>query len=152
MTSVTPVELPGASKAGKKKEIGPRSLEKKSMYIAYWECWEEKGTRRTCPSFLHLQVIKDRCYVHGAIELRQQKLAFLSNKDCSVSFSSKAGNEKPSTGYQMRNPEIVVVYALLLPGTARRACYLCNMCDLPQEIHPVMTTDYVYIWGIEMHP
>lgn len=43
-------------------------------------------------------------------------------------------------------------YALLLPGTARRACYLCNMCDLPQEIHSVMTTDDVHVWGIELHP
>lgn len=45
-----------------------------------------------------------------------------------------------------------VVCALLLPGTARRACYLCNTCDLPQEIHPVMTTDDVRVCGIEMHP
>lgn len=45
-----------------------------------------------------------------------------------------------------------MVYALLLTGTARTACYLWNMCDLPQEIQPIMTTDDVHVWRIGMHP
>lgn len=65
----------------------------------------------------------------------------------------KLGMRSPVQGIKCGTQTyVVVVYALLLPGTARRACYLCNMCDLPQEIHPVMTTDYVYVWSIEMHP
>lgn len=65
--------------------------------------------------------------VCDAKELWQPKLVSWSNKETSKDCS-----------------KCTVVYALLVLVIVKRACYLCNMYDLSQEIHPVMTEDDVY--------
>lgn len=44
-----------------------------------------------------------------------------------------------------------MVYALLLLGTAKRACYFSDLCDLSQEIQCIKTTEDAYVWGLELH-
>lgn len=95
----------GPAKQGERNKLG-QGYGKRSMYLAYWECRGEKKNERKCSSSLWLQVIKDGCYVCDAIELWQPKLVSLSNKDFSVFFSSRAGNKKPSVGYQLQCPEV----------------------------------------------
>ena len=125
---------------------------KGSMYLLYWECRGKKWEERKCSSSLWLQGWKiDAICVMPLSSDSQSWFPCQTRIAVSFFFYSTAANIKWVSVAASRG-RWTVVYALLLPGTARRACYLGYMCDLLQEIHPVMTTDYVFVWDVEIHP
>lgn len=88
---------------------------------------------RRCSSFLQLQLIKNGSSVCDATELWQPKPLSLSNKGCRVCLFPLKLKKKCQVTVAVPGVRCTGVYALLLLGTARRACYFCNMCDLSPE-------------------